>query len=163
MSKRPTQEQIDAAVAQEFGVETPSEIERQWVPDAAYRFSIPGPVALMVTSDCIGDDIDPLTLQVQVGPMTLHLDWDGAEALTFALLQEQYGQQWARLIMALCARCPVNFETTGPDGELNSLPDSVVQALWRAAHSYRDRWPARGTGFNDHIWGVPTPKGVDVQ
>ena len=160
---RPTRAQIDAALRHEFSVETPSEATRQWVPDASLQFVIPGPVALVVDTEVGDDPHDDLTFTVQTGAFRLSLGWSGAEGLVFALLQEMYGQQWARVLMALCARCPVNFEDLGFHGEEEALPDEVIQALWKAAYSYRDRWPDRHGGFDDHIWGVPEPKDVSPE
>ncbi|MBZ9713782.1 hypothetical protein [Deinococcus multiflagellatus] len=156
---RPTQTQVNAAVEQEFTVQAPSENAREWLPDAALRFTIPGPVALTVDSEMSSHDED-LLFRVQVGGLHLRVNWGGAETLVFALLEQMYGQQWARVVMALCIRCPVDYDELSFDQDEDTVPDDAVQALWKAAYSYRDRWPARAGGFNDHIWGVPVPKGV---
>lgn len=152
----PTQSQVNAAIEQEYpGATPPPEATRRWVPDASLSWVIPGPVALTVETETTSDFMDPLTFAVRIGDLTLRMDWQGAEAVVFALMEEMYGQDWTRVIMALCARCPVNYEEPGHDTP--PVPERAIQALWRAAESYRDLWPNRTAGFNDHIWGVERP------
>ena len=158
MTRRPTPTQIDTAIQHEYPrTEPPTENMRYWVPDASLQFTISGPVAVHVTTELNDSEpLDDLYFKAVIGNLALHLDIDGAEALAFGLIEQLYGDGWARVLMALCSRCPVDFEA-GCEPE---LLDEDVQALWKAAYSFKDRWPDRTAGFDDRIWGVPAPEGV---
>ncbi|MHA0048587.1 hypothetical protein [Deinococcus sp. PEB2-67] len=148
------QVRIDQAVQHEFSV-LPIDDRRLWSPKAGYTFSIPGPVAVLVSDGDYSHEIDDLIFHIEIGGLTLTTGFAGAEGIAFTVLSHLYGADWARVMMALCSRCPVDFE----DRDL-PVPERAIQALWAAAHSYEDQWPARTAGFDDCIWGVQPPEGV---
>lgn len=152
----PTTRQVAAALEHEFRVAPIGGFENISA-DIPMRFEIKGPLVVTSSTDLQGFD-DP-TIKVEMGPdLHLHMDWDAAEATLFSILVQLYGPEWARLVMALCARSPV------PTSDLDDrVPPEVAQALWKAAWGWRKQWPQRRGGFDDHIWGVCPPVGVKPQ
>ena len=118
---------------------------------ASFLLNVPGP--LSVQSETVFDEEGDI--EVDIGPLRVGISWDAAEGLIYALVSSMYGELWAGAILSLCLRTPTQEYLDGYDPEETA---GAIQALWKAADSFRDLSPDRH--YDDELWGVTPPEGV---
>ena len=123
--------------------------------DCSFRLEVPGPV--YVQSQTAFDEEGDI--HIQIGQMSLGIGWEAGEALIYSLVSAMYGEDWGGAILALCLRTPMDEQ---PGRHQSDERIAAIQALWKAAYSYRAQWPDR-VDLDDRLWGVPAPKGMQMK
>lgn len=140
--------------------------EREQVEATLAAFSIVHNGTYSVSCDTEYDIPDGVFVHVQIGGFSVCLDEQGGWQLLYNLIEELVGEGYAAPLIALMQRMPEQDVCCGPFAYDNGMGEDergAVRALWNAAWQFRHLWPQRLNGFDDRLWGVTPPEGVEVQ